>query len=276
MPEGVVVKTLSVFVSGRLTPRAWTDDELLVADSWLVVDGAVRWLADHRDRFWASCRDTGVGDRRLQDFWHAVVDALPRSGRWFPRVELSSSGELRLRLRPAPPLGLGISLRCGERGDPRQRPRVKGPDLPLLLRLRAEATQRGADELLLRTTEGWVVEGTTTSLLWWESDILCAPVQEVPSLPGVTSKRLLRRAAELDIAVARMWRQPEELSGREVWLVNALHGIRPVTDWSGLALRPGSAVNAPAWQGWLRAQVSPLPGTHAERRLSATLGDLAP
>jgi branched-subunit amino acid aminotransferase/4-amino-4-deoxychorismate lyase len=270
------VKTLSVFVAGRLAKRDWTDDELLVADSWLVVDGAVRWLADHRDRFWASCRDTGVEDRRLRGFWQAVVDALPRTGRWFPRVELSSSGELRLRLRPAPPLGLGVTLRCDERGDPRERPRVKGPDLPLLLRLRAEAARHGADELLLRTAEGWVVEGATTSLLWWESDTLCVPVPKVPSLPGVTSKRLLRRATELGIAVAHMWRQPEALSGREVWLVNALHGIRPVTSWSGLDLRPGRAVNAATWQEWLRAQSRPLPPAHAEQRLPAALGELAP
>lgn len=269
------MKTLSVFVSGRLAQRDWTDDKLLVADSWLVVDGAVRWLADHRHRFWTSCRDTGVDDRRLRGFWHAIVDALPRTGRWFPRVELSSSGELRLRLRPAPPLGLGVTLRCDERGDPRERPRVKGPDLPLLLRLRAEAAQHGADELLLRTPEGWVVEGTTTSLLWWESDTLCVPVEKVPALPGVTSKRLLRHATELGIAVAQVWRQPEALSGREVWLVNALHGIRPVTGWSGLALRPGRAVNAPAWQEWLRTQVHPLPGTQVGR-LPATLGELAP
>lgn len=270
------MKTLSVFASGRLIQRAWTDDELLVADSWLVVDGAVRWLADHRHRFWTSCRDTGVDDGRLNAFWHAVVDALPKTGRWFPRVELSSSGELRLRLRPAPPLGSGVTLRCDENGDPRQRPYVKGPDLPLLLRLRAEAARYGADELLLRTSEGWVVEGTTTSLLWWESDTLCAPAQKVPSLPGVTSKRLLRRATELGIAVAHMWRQPEALSGLEVWLVNALHGIRPVTGWSGPALRPGSVINAAAWQEWLRAQVRPLPHTHAGRRTPATLGELAP
>jgi branched-subunit amino acid aminotransferase/4-amino-4-deoxychorismate lyase len=270
------VKTLSVFVSGRLVQRTWADDELLVADSWLVADGAVRWLTDHRHRFWTACRGAGVDDERLQDFWHAVVEALPRTGRWFPRVELSCSGELRLRLRPAPPLGLGVALHCNERGDPRRSPRLKGPDLPLLLRLKAEAARHGASEHLLRTAEGWVVEGTTTSLLWWESDTLCVPAQNVPSLPGVTSKGLLRRAAELGIAVAHMSRQPEALSGREVWLVNALHGIRPVTRWSGLAVQPGKAVNAPAWQNWLRAQLCPLPHTHAARALPAALGELPP
>src|SRR4051794_9286742 len=187
----------------------------------------VRFLEDHRNRFRAGCAglvDEGV----MGGFWSAVVGALPRTGRWFPRVELSGTGRLRLRLRPAPPLRQHIAVRFAAPGDPRSSPRIKGPDLTLLSRLRAAAARDGADEQLLRGADGILLEGTTTSLLWWEGDELCVPAADLPCLPGVTTARLQRRAYEAGVPVRHRRVLPGQLTGLEVWLVNALHGIRPV------------------------------------------------
>lgn len=249
---------LSVFADGRLIPRQPVDDALLAADSWLVVDGTVRFLADHGRRFAAACVPAVAPDA-VTAFWRAIVDALPRAGRWFPRVELSYTGELRLRMRTAPALGHRLAVWNAPPGDPRRLPRVKGPDLPALASLRAEAQRYGAPEALLASSEGWVIEGTTTSLLWWEDGTLCVPPDELPSLPGVTAARLIRRATALGIPVTRRYRTVRELAGREVWLVNALHGIRPVVGWTGARLRPGPVWSAPAWQAWLHRQARPLP-----------------
>ena len=46
----------------------------------------------------------------------------------------------------------------------------------------------------------------------------------------------------------------EALSGCEVWLVNAVHGIRPVAAWSGGELQAGAATRAEGWQRELDAQ----------------------
>ena len=249
---------VSVFTHGRLIRCDEPDDELWAADSWLVDDGAVAFLADHRDRFRSACAPL-VDDDDLTRFWAAAVDALPRSGRWFPRVESSTAGQLRLRIRPAPPPGRSVTVECGPPGDPRSHPRVKGPDLALLARLRATAVARGADEHLLRAPDGVLVEGVTTSLMWWAGNELCVPADDLPCLPGVTAARLRRRAADLGVRV-RGWRAvPDHLAGLEVWLVNSLHGIRPVRGWAGTDVRPGPAVRAPYWQAWLVEQARALP-----------------
>ncbi|MGW0806653.1 aminotransferase class IV [Nonomuraea sp. NPDC002799] len=257
--------TISVFAQDGFIASGPIEDDLLVADSWLVVDGAVRFLADHGRRFSLACEAAALAGDRVAAMWRAAVDALPREGDWFPRVELSASGELRLRVRTAPPRGGPLTVWVRPPGDPRRVPHVKGPDLVALGRLRAEAQRLGAHEALITAPGGWVVEGATTSLLWWEDDTLCVPSSELPALPGVTTVRLQRRAAELGIPVAGRHRRPEDLAGREIWLVNALHGIRPVRRWAlPELLRPGPVKQAPSWQAWLAAQAAPLPSRLAQ------------
>jgi branched-subunit amino acid aminotransferase/4-amino-4-deoxychorismate lyase len=148
------------------------------ADSWLVAHGRVRALDRHQLRFARACaaagRD-GPGPDDLTGFWSAVVARLPRTGCWFPRVELAGPGppELRLLLRPAPPLGTTARLWLGDTADRRRVPRRKGPDLDRLTALRDRAVAAGADDALLTTPGGIVLEGATTSILWWEDGRLC-------------------------------------------------------------------------------------------------------
>jgi Amino-transferase class IV len=244
------------------------------ADSWLVAHGRVRALDRHQLRFARACaaavsagpgRFPGPGD--LAGFWSAVVAGLPRTGCWFPRVELAGPGtpELRLLLRPAPPLGTTARLWLGDTADRRRVPRRKGPDLHRLTTLRDRAVAAGADDALLTTPGGIVLEGATTSLLWWEDGRLCFPSPTLRTLPGVTSGLLADRACELGIPVARRRVTVAGLAGREVWAVNALHGLRPVTGWAGSAAgpgaEPGAARRAPAWQRWLQQAADPLPST---------------
>ena len=163
-----------------------------------------------------------------------MTAALPRTGEWFPRVELGAeSRELRLLLRHAPPLGTGVRVCATGRLDPRTVPRRKGPDLDILARVRQRAAVEGADEAVLIAPSGVVLEGATTSVLWWEDDTLCLPSPQLPVLAGVTTALIQERAQRTGIRVAHRERTLADLDGREVWLVNALHGIRPVTEWMG-------------------------------------------
>ncbi|MEU6350082.1 hypothetical protein ABZ896_12215, partial [Streptomyces sp. NPDC047072] len=93
--------------AGGLTPSAPATPSvgpLLVADSWLVRDGQVRALERHRERFLRACGECdGPPLRRLLEFWQDMTAALPRTGEWFPRVELGADAkELRLLIRQAP------------------------------------------------------------------------------------------------------------------------------------------------------------------------------
>jgi branched-subunit amino acid aminotransferase/4-amino-4-deoxychorismate lyase len=235
------------------------DEALAVADSWLVADNRVRCIAAHRDRFAAACARCAQRPDVIARFWSAAMANLPASGQWFPRAELTRSGRLRLRLRKAPALGHNLTLWAGGAPDPRCQPRVKGPDLAALDRLRHRAACEGATETLLRTRDGLVLEGTTTSLLWWEDDELCVPDPALPLLAGTTSAMLQRRARALGVAVRYVRSSAERLDGREVWMVNALHGIRPVTGWRGIGLAHGQAERAHSWRSWLSAQDDELP-----------------
>ncbi|MFF7732711.1 MULTISPECIES: aminotransferase class IV [unclassified Streptomyces] len=253
---------LWAWTPGRgLAPQRAAGGRLLVADSWLLREGRVRAYARHRERFSRSCGECGGPEPvRLAAFWRDVTAALPRSGVWFPRVELAAGSlELRLLLRPAPPLGTGVRLWAAGQSDPRSVPRRKGPDLDTLARVRRRAAGEGAEEAVLIAPSGTVLESATAGVLWWEDDTLCLPPSRLPVLPSVTAGLVRERALRLGLRIAHRERTVAGLDGREVWLVNALHGIRPVTGWAGRQLRVPEAERAGEWREWLDGMMEPLP-----------------
>lgn len=224
---------------GALAPRTDCDVApaiVQVADSWLVVDGAVRGLELHRERFLGSIPRELADELAADDFWDAVIAALPRTGSWFPRVELREqlgARQLLFRLRPAPALKRSLVLATHTGHDPRTDPSVKGPDLAAMVRLRSEAQTTGADEAALVSPEGHLVEGATTSILWWEGAVLCVVDGSLPRIRSTTERTIVALAAALGIPAEERLARPDELDGCEVWAVNALHGIRIVTAWQG-------------------------------------------
>ncbi|WP_329578791.1 aminotransferase class IV [Kitasatospora sp. NBC_01250] len=238
---------------------------LLAADSWLVEDGRVRALELHQERFTAACLELGLQRRAVDRFWAAVTAELPRVGVWFPRVELRVGGRLGLRLRPAPPRTHSVKVFPWTPGDPRTVPHRKGPDLALLADLRAGAQARGADDALLSTESGELIESATASLLWWSQGALCRPAAH-GQLSSVTARLIARQAESLGIAVHRRPAKLAELADCEAWLVNALHGIRPVTHWVGTEYQAGQAERALRWRRLLSGLTQALPTT---RQVSA-------
>jgi len=245
-----------------LAPCAREDDPPLVADSWLVSDGRVRGLDRHRQRFFRGCIEVArIPKEQLYAFWQAAVRELPRRGRWFPRVELCArpGAELRLRIRPAPPQGAVVRLWPWNESDPRSAPHRKGPDLARLAEVRRRASMAGADEALLTTRSGLVLEATNSSVLWWEGPSLCLPSPALRILPGVTAQLIREIARQTGTRVRHRRRRVPDLDGCEVWLVNALHGIRTVSRWVGTSAIAGPAVRAPEWQSRLEACAEALP-----------------
>lgn len=212
-----------------------TDTSIVVADSWLVSDGRALALGLHRERFLATAPDAG-------EFWDAAVAAIPREGDWFPRVEAHASSRLIFRLRSAPERHRSAVLATWTGRDPRTQPRVKGPDLESMLRIRTTVQAEGADEAVILSPDGYVVEGAYSSLLWWRGDILCGPPSELDRVDSVTARSVLTLAAALGLDTHEESVTPTELDGVELWAVNALHGIRIVTRWidgPSLAEKPG-------------------------------------
>ena len=245
-------------MSAEQPVRVWTANgfeavetevgEPLAADSWLVVDGRVLAWQLHQLRFADAVVDAG-GDRRDALSAARAAMRLVPEGRWSPRLDLTREG-LFLRVRPVPLQFDRVEVVTAHR-DPRSRPLRKGPDLEALGRLQEEETARvGAAVEPVLLSRGLVAEGAWSAVLWWQDDALHVPEQDVVRLPSVTAA-VIEQTARLDgVEVRRLAARPADLEGCEVWLANALRGIRGVTAWHG-----GPAVAPPlrvaAWRARL-------------------------
>lgn len=248
------------------------ENRILVADSWLVREGTVIALDFHRQRFFNSCLQLHQIDvDQNQPYWQMALAKIPQKGLWFPRIELAGDPEqpkLQTRIRPAPPLRETVKLSVCSIPDKRQAPRHKGPDMPLLGKLRQQALAQGADEGLIVSPKGYLLEGLTTSILWWEErngqPILCAIPDANRILQGTIRRLILSLAEQSGISVAYRLVRPAQLNGCEVWAVNALHGIRPAVAWQNAPFTPKNDAEAEKrlakWQQAIEAHATPLAG----------------
>jgi branched-subunit amino acid aminotransferase/4-amino-4-deoxychorismate lyase len=255
---------------GSLVPHDSAErygSRLEAADSWLVSTGTALALDLHRSRFLAGIESSGYAIEGAEAFWDAAIAMVPRSGDWFPRVELqtgSGSPLLICRVRPAPPLRRNATLVTHNGADPRRRAAVKGPSLAALMRTRAEAHEHGADEAILLSPQGHVIEGTGSALLWWRGDVLCTPVPTLERVDSVTARTVLAVATALGADISWEETRPAELDGLEVWCANALHGLRIVTRWIDGPLTAQQPGRLGEWRARLDSLRKPLPAPAAD------------
>lgn len=247
------VQSIFRWHEGVLEPLEYcdmTDTTIVVADSWLVSDGLTLGLELHRERFFATApAEPG--------FWDAAIRAIPRKGDWFPRVEYHANGRWIFRLRSAPEQARSAVLATWRGADPRTSPLVKGPDLHSMLRIRTSV--QPADEAILLSPDGFIVEGAYSGVLWWRGEILCGPPAELDRVDSVTARSVLTLATALGVDCLEESVTPGEVDGTELWVVNALHGIRIATEWidgPALAEQPGRLAT---WRSRLDKLRRPLP-----------------
>lgn len=235
---------------------------IAAADSWLVTGGTVLALDLHRTRFMTSIPRGRHRDLDPEAFWDAAIAAIPRTGDWFPRVESRTQlrrPQLLFRLREAPQRARSIVLATHHGRDPRSAPRIKGPDLEAMVRLRTSVQSQGAGDAVILTPEGHIADGSTTCLAWWRGDALAIPSDDIARIDSVTLRSVLALATATGVDILRESARPEDLDGCEVWALNALHGIRIVTQWIGgpsVAEEPG---RLDTWRHRLDALRRPLP-----------------
>ena len=236
-----------------------TDTTIVAADSWLVSEGTALALELHRQRFMTSIPRGYYARSDPEAFWNAALAAIPREGEWFPRVEVHQGPRFLFRLRSAPELRKSLAVATHRGVDPRTTPQVKGPDLEAMTRLRTEAQKQGADEAVILTDDGYVIESSQSALVWWRGRILCSPPAEFARVDSVTARSLLGLAGALGVELHTEAVTPAELAGVEVWALNALHGPRIVTTWVDgpeLAELPGRLT---LWREKLAALRHPMP-----------------
>ena len=266
------------FSEGTFQPIDWCDPSrqtTLVADSFRLEDGQVVALDKHLERFAHSvAAHTDVTPPRLDDFLASVRGILPSHGSWFPRIEAVDTpggASLRYRERPAPSWECEAVIARAS-SDPRRFPHIKGPDLEALMALRTEVSQQGAQEAIITSEDGHLVEGAYSSLMVWlrgEPRPTVIP-PSTPHLPGVTETVLREVASAESVEVLEKDIMVSDLDGAEVWILSALHGIRVATRFvEGPELAQEEGRRA-LWQGLWRARATPVvspdsPGITQER-----------
>jgi len=193
-----------------------------LADSFLFRAGKVRAWREHKNRFFHDLRqfDQNLASQ-LDAFYLECASELADEYEAFPRFELVNDS-LWLRVRPVPVIAettTAVTTTQEFRNASR-----KGPNIGVYGALNAEHQC----ETIRLSANGSVLEGVTSSLLWWRDDNLhYAP--KTDRVTSTTEQFLLNAAMLRNIESTPEILTPKELINFETWVVNALHGIRVLT-----------------------------------------------
>lgn len=93
-----------------------------------------------------------------------------------------------------------------------------------------EAARRGCDDALLVSSDGYVLEGPTASVVWQQGDTLCSTPADTGILPSTTVAFLLKNTAGLGLASSYERITLASLSHVDgAWLCSSVRGAVPIT-----------------------------------------------
>jgi 4-amino-4-deoxychorismate lyase len=99
------------------------------------------------------------------------------------------------------------------------------------------AATQGVDDVLYVSSDGQVLEGPTSTVVWRQSDVLATVPDSTGILPGTTAAHLLSRAAELGLSAELRMAVPADLVAADgVWFASSVRGVVPFTELDGKAL----------------------------------------
>jgi 4-amino-4-deoxychorismate lyase len=102
------------------------------------------------------------------------------------------------------------------------------------------AAERGVDDVLWVSADGWALEAPTASLVWLDGDRLCTvPAATTGILAGCTARHLLDHADRLGFTAAEAMVRPAELAAAAgAWLTSSVRGVAQLRALDGMALPP--------------------------------------
>jgi 4-amino-4-deoxychorismate lyase len=100
------------------------------------------------------------------------------------------------------------------------------------------ARRIGYDDMLWVSSDGYALEGPTSTLVWLDGDTLCTvPAAHTGILPGTTAAWLLSHAGDLGWRSEERMIRPEQLATASgVWFLSSVRGPAPVRELDGVAL----------------------------------------
>jgi 4-amino-4-deoxychorismate lyase len=226
-----------------------------VFESVSVVGGRTPHLAAHLDRLARSAGLLGIPDPGAAA-WRALTEAT--LGTWDPGTE----GVLRLfltrgdrdvptavaLLSPVPAevlaqrehgiavVSLSLGVPAGFRATaPWLLGGAKTLSYAVNMAAQRHAQARGADDVVLTSLEGQVLEGPTSTVVWAADGGLRTPPVDTGILPGTTQARLFARAEEDGWPTAVTSATVADLHAADaVWLVSGIRGAAVVHSLDGV------------------------------------------
>ena len=108
-----------------------------------------------------------------------------------------------------------------------------------------EAHRRGADDAVFVSSDGFLLEGTTSSLLVLRGGTLVTPPLDSGVLAGTTQAALFRGAPALGLDAQYAPLTPADLATADAaWLVSSVRGVAPIRELDGAAFPVDAALSA--------------------------------
>jgi len=109
---------------------------------------------------------------------------------------------------------------------------------------RAEAKEKGADEVLLINTNGEVAETASGNLFWVYQDNICTVPTGRGVLPGITRAIVLEICQSLGLQTNKRVIKPEALRNSQgIFVTQSAFGIVPITTFNGEPVAPSPLVD---------------------------------
>lgn len=101
-----------------------------------------------------------------------------------------------------------------------------------------EAKRRGDDDCVFVSSDGYVLEGPTSSLVWLDGETLVTtPVEGTGILRSITQTKVWAGAAEHGYGTEYRLATPEQVQrGGGAWFLSSVRGIAPITHLDGVEL----------------------------------------
>jgi len=119
---------------------------------------------------------------------------------------------------------------------------------------RREARRRGADDVLFTSSDGYALEGPTSSLVWWRDGVLfTTPHEGTGILPSITQQLAFDGAAAEALPTTYALGTVADIEGADgAWLLSSIRGVAPITHLDDVELHPDAAMTAALnrWTGF--------------------------
>ena len=126
-----------------------------------------------------------------------------------------------------------------------------------------EAADAGADDALMLDRNGFVSEATTTNLFIVKHGEIFTPPSTAGILPGVTRKRIIKLARELDYRVIEKGLTPYDVTNAdEAFLTGTLSEVVPLVKVRGIEIADGKVgpITQIVLEGFVKVRADPANG----------------